>query len=516
MHKYKLCLLIDVVTVFVAAFVLCCTDRILGAMVTKGEFSVDVLVRQVLPFALIAIVPIGVLGRHSRWLYMPLFSLLAVLELAEWFYYVNFNQRMGGEIIGVLFGSSMTEALSFVREYSHPVVLMSFACVICGLAAYRVSKRLERFVISKKGMAFSLVGVVIAGVMLLTAPSAALPDWRARFPVFNLIIDFKMRHRVFEQLIAMKRHPRLPSALRMDNERGAVTGVFVIGESSTRNRWGLYGYATNTTPNLCARKGEVVVFKDVQGVDCYTWLSMIYLTTTKTHERRKDCRYSLSQALTAAGCRASLHSNQYHWGLACGEDSFIFAGCNPVTYLDDSGRERHYDGELLGYMKTDLWSRSGNQVVFLHTVGSHFNPRDMYPHGMAPFADHYDNSVWYTDYILERIIRELESHGGASWMIYISDHGETPSSGHWRDPSDRDLWEIPFVIWTSKEFRDAYPERIRLLESAKSKPLRIDWLQLGLLRFMGVVGLNEDPKNDFLDDGFESPIRKERWMKWKK
>ena len=99
-------------------------------------------------------------------------------------------------------------------------------------------------------------------------------------------------------------------------------------------------------------------------------------------------------------------------------------------------------------------------------------------------------------------LETLEESGRPSWLIYLSDHGETPSSKNWRTATDRDLWDIPFVVWTSKEFKEKYPEKVLKLTAAKDKPLQSDQLLYGLLDFAGVEGLGIEPCENFLDEEF--------------
>ena len=96
----------------------------------------------------------------------------------------------------------------------------------------------------------------------------------------------------------------------------------------------------------------------------------------------------------------------------------------------------------------------------------------------------------------------LEREKRPAYMVYLSDHGESPSSKGWRTATDRDLWDVPFVIWLSKKFRRQYPEVVAELENARNRPLQSDQLFFGLLRLAGVDGLNVDPTLDFAGSAF--------------
>jgi len=81
-------------------------------------------------------------------------------------------------------------------------------------------------------------------------------------------------------------------------------------------------------------------------------------------------------------------------------------------------------------------------------------------------ANAYDNSILYTDFILSKVIRMLEDHGGLATLTYTPDHGEDLLD------DERNLFghgaiteysvEVPLLIWLS----DAYRERFPAVEAA--------------------------------------------------
>ena len=246
---------------------------------------------------------------------------------------------------------------------------------------------------------------------------------------------------------------------------------------------------------------------------------MRYLFTTRTIERNDDLRYTMSQVLRQVGFDVSLYSNQERWGETDGDETFIFAGCDPMVFMSEKGETNRYDEVLLRYLNDELGKDSLRQTVFLHLLGSHFPCNEKYPMAGVPFEpekvknyyaaydpsimqNHYDNSIWYTDQVLERIIQDLESRKRPCCMIYLSDHGETPSAKGWRTATDRDLWNVPFVVWVSPEFRMKYPDKVKCLEDSKSRRLQSDQLLYGILGLLGVSGLDSQPSEDFLNESF--------------
>ena len=128
-------------------------------------------------------------------------------------------------------------------------------------------------------------------------------------------------------------------------------------------------------------------------------------------------------------------------------------------------------------------------------MGSHAPPlfryplnRDIYPRyegDVAPgIADPnsfeayksnlYDNTIAFTDLILGQMVEMLKSLDRPSFLVYLSDHGETPSSPHWRDASSPDLLAVPYSVWFSKEYRARYPETVAAVSALADEPRGLD------------------------------------------
>ena len=467
-------------------------------------------------WALLGLIPLWTMGRFSHLLYAVVLPLELVLVCVEWFVRVNFNMILTGAWVGMLFASSPEELKIFGDQY------FGFTFCFCLAAIVTLIVLTEKCMLCVRKASVSrwtLVSVLCAFVALmaikcwLKMPFAKIVEF---FPTTCLVPDSVRTYREQCLWVRMLKNPQLPATVRVEQEsRMPVTGVFVLGESMTRTHMSLYGYERATTPNEDALRNELVVFGDMVTTDGNTSAAMRGLFSTRTTEHHSDFRYSMSQILKRCGFSVALYSNHRRWDQHYSDETFSFAGCDPFLCMSEQGETNHYDGVLLKYLDRSLECATCNRVVFLHLLGSHFPLPDRYPSDGAPFGtrtengvertpvDHYDNTIWYTDKILGEVVRKLKALHKPTWMIYVSDHGETPSAKGWRTATDNDLWEIPFVVWTSPEFHAAYPERVAALRRAKDKPLQSDQLLYGLLRFMGVEGLGNAPEEDFLSDSFK-------------
>ena len=139
-----------------------------------------------------------------------------------------------------------------------------------------------------------------------------------------------------------------------------------------------------------------------------------------------------------------------------------------------------YDGILFQGLRERIESSQKNKVlIILHTSTSH-GPQyaSKYPKEFEvykPVAQNveegeknigllvnaYDNTIRYTDYLLDSLINTLSAmEGWNSAMLFVSDHGESLGEnnifmhGLPMRVAPKFQYEIPFLVWTSKGFRE--------------------------------------------------------------
>lgn len=477
----------------------------------------------VMPWVALACVPVLAFGKWSRFIYYPVILLMLILETITVFTRINFHMQLDGDIVGILLNSSPSEMKWFVGHYftlssTFAALLIMIVTIFLIMAVHR----LKKFTWTRHK---AMCSAALLLSFCLTTP--VCKDMKAAFNRLTsifLITDSIDQWARYSQLSEMQKHPTLPNGLSAaDNEAHPCLGVFVLGESATRNRWSLYGYSRKTTPCMDAIRDELFIYSDLVAAAPNTARSMYFLFTPATIERPSGCRYTFAQALDSVGIESVLYSNHSRWGRWDGVESFVFAGCRSMLFMGEQNLQSPwYDDVLLQYMDSMLAADVKSRVVFLHLMGSHVPQSRQYPHTNMPFVtgefahlssgeklqpaycqEHYDNSIHFTDKILNGIVDRLRRRGGLSWMIYLSDHGETPNSKGWRVATDLDLWEIPMIMWMSEEYRKRYPDVVNALKAAQGKPLQSDMLLAGFLHIAGVRGGDVESEADFLDEKFK-------------
>jgi glucan phosphoethanolaminetransferase (alkaline phosphatase superfamily) len=270
--------------------------------------------------------------------------------------------------------------------------------------------------------------------------------------------------------------------------------VLVIGESSRRDHWQLFGYGRPTNPKLSSLPNLILIPDMVT-----SWpvsIDAIPLLLTRkpiTLEEGQWNEASILRAMKEAGFETWWISNQ----MLIGElDSPVSVYANEAQHMvflnhvsaDASGS---YDEVLLQPLRDALHGSNHDQFIVLHMMGSHLQYDMRYPSSFKHFrpvssdtdpdvlpGEHvrnsYDNTILYTDHILATIVGVLRSSGAVAAMWYSSDHGETlPTpicniSGH--GIGSRYDYEVPVLFWYSDAYASMFPTRVTALRANAGKP----------------------------------------------
>ena len=266
---------------------------------------------------------------------------------------------------------------------------------------------------------------------------------------------------------------KLPDGRITDSEKAVV--VLVIGESARKANFQLYGYRRDTNPLLSRQKG----LKVYQATSCATYTtagSKAILEPKNTDELYE----LLPNYAFRTGVDVSWRTS--NWGEPpIHIEEYLTDSELSLRYPDE---DHHYDGILFHGLRERIVSSDKNKVlIVLHTSTSH-GPQyaDKYPKefevykpvaknveegekNVAMLVNAYDNTIRYTDYLLSNLIDTLRSMDDwHSAMIFISDHGESLGEnkvfmhGLPMKIAPRVQYEIPFLIWTSKDFRRFKPD----------------------------------------------------------
>ena len=267
---------------------------------------------------------------------------------------------------------------------------------------------------------------------------------------------------------------KLPDGKITDEDKAVV--VLVIGESSRKVNFQLYGYQRDTNPLLSKQK-ELKVY---QATSCGTYTT----AGTKAILEPKDCD-ELYELLPNYAFRTGVDVSwrTYNWGEPpIHIDEYLTDQDLAKMYPDTDAR---YDGILYAGLRERIESSKKNKVlIILHSSTSH-GPQyaNKYPKAFEVYkpvaanveegeknvgmlVNAYDNTIRYTDFLLDHLINTLRvMTDWKSAMIFISDHGESLGEnkmfmhGLPMKLAPKEQYEIPFLVWTSENFR-AYKDNL--------------------------------------------------------
>ena len=369
--------------------------------------------------------------RLCRLAFAVAFVWSALVEIAEAVARRQFNMELDGDWYLLLSGSSFAALGEFVRQYALPLSVALLAFVLLVLLALVLSFRTSRRL-------FAVVLALSAGYVGWRAWSlGSVKLWKPLYVAFDTVRGARQYAQIGE---AGAWTPERAAATRSLPD-GATNYVFVIGESMTSYRLSFYGYAKHTTPALEALGDRLAKLGPVWSPSPYTVLSLPGLFIRDG--------VSAPVRFRQAGYETFFVGTHHRWARYCSVESSVFAACEHKVYLSEVRRgEFLYDEMLLPYVK-EMTSGKRPFVLFVHIMGSHFNPRDRVP---ADFAceeglDDYDRSIRYTDKVLAEIISLLPPR---TVLYYVPDHGESVDREGWRDMRSKALRTVPVLAYPAE------------------------------------------------------------------
>lgn len=252
--------------------------------------------------------------------------------------------------------------------------------------------------------------------------------------------------------------------------------LFVIGESSRAANWELYGYSRQTNP-LLRKRSDVLLFKNVVTQSNTTHKSVPLMLSSVDAENYDDMFYrkGISDMFRSVGFYTYFISTQSPQGAMVDN---LAEECDKVVYVEPS----ECDMQLLQTVRHIVENTEREKLFFvLHCYGSHYSYNQRYTKEFATFlpdddgavnaynTEHlrnsYDNSILYTDALLDSIISYLASVDACSALLYCSDHGEDlfdDERGMFLHASPKVTYyqlHVPCLAWFSAAYLDHLPEK---------------------------------------------------------
>ncbi|WP_430460506.1 sulfatase-like hydrolase/transferase [Thalassolituus sp. LLYu03] len=311
------------------------------------------------------------------------------------------------------------------------------------------------------------------------------------------------------------------------SKAGAQTHIFIIGESASRNHMGVYGYHRNTTPFLSSIERQSVIFRNVISSHAQTQASLrAALTATDASQGDKFREaFSVIDIANMAGYETWWISNQQPLRATIAS---IAHQADHAYYIsnDFNGVEvNRYDTYMLKRISEALANPAEHKAIFIHMMGSHAQYKNRYPDEFDVFRDskvkaytaqpgsnvvdainEYDNSILFTDFFLQQVfalVKETQQDALAT-ITYFSDHGEevyqqANLKGHSPDNLTANMFEIPFVFWSSDQ------QEIARYREHQNSPFMLDSFYHYASKVMAIESDSVLPESSLVDDHYQPP-----------
>lgn len=267
-----------------------------------------------------------------------------------------------------------------------------------------------------------------------------------------------------------------------------TVGVMVVGETARADHFSLSGYGRPTNPLLERRSDLYYAEAEACGTSTAFSVPCMFFLRGRENYTPAIARTepNVLDLLEAAGVTSIWIDNNSSCKNVCNRIRTVNLREQADGKLLADGE---YDDALIPAMERAIADNPGDVLVVLHTMGSHgpaYSRR--YPPAFARFepacrnsspvecetaevANAYDNTIVYTDHILDRIITRLSDRAGDidAFLLYASDHGESLGEdglflhGLPRAIAPAAQTRIPMLLWLSEGFRDLTPASGRTL-----------------------------------------------------
>lgn len=383
----------------------------------------------------------------------------------------------------VIFNGNSEEAVSFLSELKTTTIsLVLFKITIFLLYFFILIKKKNLDVIKKRRKLWLILGIILIIDFGLNGAT------RKIFPLnFFESINNYTKEKIKEREYFYQKQEIIFNTKRNDKlfaKEEKETIVIVVGESLRRDHLEYYGYNKETTPLL--KKEELICYTDVISPANQSVISLKRIFSLAEY---KDItgylkHPSLIKVFKEAGFKTYWISTQRIYGFFDSEISYIAKEADEVIFEDYNG----LDEQLFKPYKKVLSKKNNKKIIFLHIMGNHFSYKKRTHSDFFYFDNNkgnkkqqlinqYDDSVRYNDFVLSFFLNELKKIKGEKSFLMFSDHGESLfDSGenlafHSSIKPSKSEFNIPLVLWLSKEVKDNYPNRYQQVIQNKDKPI---------------------------------------------
>lgn len=304
-----------------------------------------------------------------------------------------------------------------------------------------------------------------------------------------------------EKLLSLPGGNELPSSLVFKESDKPII-IFIIGESTRGDHFSINGYHRNTNPYLEKLSSDSLINYGVAiSFATSTRKSLIGMLTNASTKKRTPSVGSFITFFNKNNYNTHFYSVQNKLGRSGYLTDALVSSSKVVEYLKPHGAVS--DELLVEKLGRVLPGLNGNQLILLHTRGSHFSYRDNYQDEYVVFKpdtytnetlrketpnviNAYDNNMLKVDKTIYDIIDLCKEKNAV--VVYASDHGESlGEDGSFFHAQGRpEHHKIPFLIWTSDKYKELHSDKHNNMVARVGVPVTHDQLFHTMLGLAGI------------------------------
>jgi len=446
-------------------------------------------------------------------------------------------EPMSTFVLEAVANTSARETLEFAKTLWREILLWGGLSVsVCALGIFLLLRCRAEEPLARRSLriCWRILLLLLTAAAIL---SFAKSSWRSHYPIWfwphwqETISTLQSEWQ--NARAARSRELSLARELITRTGNGPQTLVLVVGESTTRNNWSLYGYTRKTTPKLEAfarADRRLQVFPSAWSVDAATVGAFHSMFTFPLDEKGIALREAgeLRDGMDSGNLFAFFHAAGWriHW-ISNQDDIAInarYAGWadKPVFLNRMSGRTSvSLDESVLAPFAEALQDPAPRKLIVLHLIGAHPHYALRYPATFAPdwgndrvaeqlqkfgrypwvmiARDQYDAAMRYQDEVLYQLLTLTRENALLSGIptdwLFLSDHGQETGdyinrAGH--SPRTPAGFRIPLLFWSSND----------LPRISARRPFRADGLSPLLLSLAGIHWSRENPAENFASQNY--------------
>jgi glucan phosphoethanolaminetransferase (alkaline phosphatase superfamily) len=469
-------------------------------------------------------------------LLLPIF-LLVPLNLA---YMIYFNSKISEATVLMLINTNKNEAFELVKSYFS--VLIIFIIIYSGVI-YLLYRKVPNAISTKVAGYISLCSLAILAIspfpMYLHDHASTRYFNNIKLSLFNVfpgtladgIINVWHQNNIIKS--TKKERDKFTFFSKQDSSiTDKQVHILIIGESSRYDHWGINGYVKNTSPFLSKRKSLISYSNVSSGGFMTVWAVPLLLTGVGADNFILQSKQKgITGAFNEAGFTTYWITNQTDF-LGFSRIHSLEAKKGYYLLTDfRSTKNVHRDMELVDTLKKVLAEPGNKKFIVIHTLGSHYSYSARYPDEydiIKPsnktistkitdkrfknvLINSYDNSIIYTDAVIDSVIRMVDRLNNFSSVTFIADHGEdlfddnrNLTSHHKGSPPSKYDAHIPFFIWYSPKIEAIYPDKIKNLLKHKDAKVSSQNLIYSITSMVGIHYPGQDSLKNLTSPYFKN------------